>query len=118
MRLRLSQTELEDLAAGNRISEATTFAPDQILVYSLERAAAQATPAAFYNGHEIMVILPDELALAWTGSDDVSIIAEQDNGSAEQLSILIEKDFRCLSERPNEDETDLFPHPKEGQMKC
>ena len=32
-------------------------------------------------------------------------------GEEIDLSILIEKDFKCLTDRPNEDESDLFENP-------
>jgi hypothetical protein len=35
-----------------------------------------------------------------------------------QLSILVEKDFACLSPREGEDEMELFPHPLKGRDTC
>ena len=100
------------------MSETTTFGPGQELIYKVERSSKAGQATASYTGHQILVVLPDVQALSWIDTDQVSIIAGQDNGQEDGLSLLIEKDFRCLSDRPNEDEDDLFPHPKEGQMDC
>ena len=76
------------------------------------------TAKVAYEHHHIQVFLPVELASNWMGSEQVSIRSTQQNGQEHGLQLLIEKDFRCLTERPGEDEEDLFPHPKENQANC
>ena len=36
----------------------------------------------------------------------------QPNGNGEGLRVLVEKDFPCLTARPNEDDSDAFPWPE------
>ncbi|PHN07593.1 DUF7009 family protein [Flavilitoribacter nigricans] len=118
LRLRLSQTEIKQLDEAGMVSEAIAFGPGQTLVYSLERSDAAESPRAVYSDHRILVILPEKAVRDWVQSDQVSIVGEQNNATSEGLSLLIEKDFRCLTERAHEDEEDLFPHPKEGEINC
>lgn len=117
VRLRLSQSEVTALETEGHVSESITFGPDQILTYTLSRAAAEKISAS-YAASQIRIVLPDAVARAWTNGDEISIIAEQDNAVNGGLSILVEKDFRCLTERAGENEEDLFPHPKEGEVNC
>ena len=118
IRLRLSQTELEQLSHNEVVSEQIVFAPGVSLVYSLEKSITAEQTTAHYTNHHIQVILPDQMASSWINTDQISISTQQDNATADPLNILIEKDFRCLTERPNENEEDLFPHPKEGVVDC
>lgn len=100
------------------VSEAIAFGPGQTLVYSLESAEAALEPKAVYCDHRILVMLPQKTVDEWANSDQVSISGAQNNSTSEGLSLLIEKDFRCLTERAHENEEDLFPHPKEGNVEC
>lgn len=118
LRLRLSQTEINLLAERGSVTDAISFGPGQTLVYSLETAAGASDTKAVFSDHRILVMLPRQMAEDWASSDLVSITGTQDNGTTDGLSLLIEKDFRCLTERPHEDEEDLFPHPKENEMEC
>lgn len=118
LRLRLSQTELKTLDEDGMVSEAIAFGPGQTLVYRLEYSAATEVTKAVYANHQILVILPQKEMTEWINSNQISIMASQSNGTGEALSLLIEKDFRCLTERPHENEEDLFPHPKEGEVEC
>ncbi len=54
-------------------------------------------------------------AAEWAESDQVSMIAEQALGDSGALTLLVEKDFNCLSpghHRPDEDNDDTYPHPE------
>jgi hypothetical protein len=35
-----------------------------------------------------------------------------------KLTILVEKDFACLTPREGEDESDMFPNPDDDGAKC
>ena len=51
-------------------------------------------------------------------TDQVSIRGEQVLADGEKLSILVEKDFVCLTGRDDEDESDMYPHPGGGTENC
>ncbi len=58
------------------------------------------------------------MAGAWANSSEISLRASSPLPDGNELTILVEKDFKCLTDRPHEDESDLFPHPKEGDIIC
>jgi hypothetical protein len=89
VRLRLKPSEVAQLAYAGLVEDRVEFAPDSVLVYSLQASPRSAVPTA----------------CRWAASNDVSIEAQQD-----VLSILIEKDFRCAHKEEASD-TDVFPNP-------
>ena len=67
---------------------------------------------ATYSENKITLKVNESLIRDWAHSDQVTISSSLDLSSNENLTILIEKDFKCLSPR-DEDESDMFPHPKQ-----
>ena len=117
VRLRLSQTEVQSLSQGEVILCTTTFSPNQHFRYSLQKHTT-GPDATYLDGH-IQIILPEKMVAPWANSQTaVSMEFEQQHGTEEPLRVLIEKDFKCLQERPHEDESDLFPHPKGDSTVC
>lgn len=116
IRLRLSQSEVNALAKGEAILERTQFSLVDAFEYAVELWHLKVAEAKFENGR-ITVFLPEEAIAKWAGTEEVSLSYLQENES-DGLRILVEKDFACLAEREGEDESDNFPHPKTGEMKC
>ena len=54
---------------------------------------------------------PIHRAVAWAKTNEVSLHHVQDKGTDLECTILIEKDFQCLHQRHDEDESDNFPNP-------
>lgn len=111
IRLRLSQSEVARMAESGRVDDAVAFGPAQRLSYSLLAADVPATSATI-EGTRIVVSIPREQARVWTTSEQVGIEARQDVGGGETLSILVEKDFACLTPRADEDDRDAFSNPR------
>jgi hypothetical protein len=112
MRLRLKRGEVDQLAAGISIVEETHF-PGAVLTYRLDVSADSTISATFDNGN-LSVSLPKSKVQAWASTDEVSLFAEQRLPGSNSLSLLIEKDFKCLEpghHRDCEDDEDTFPHP-------
>jgi len=112
IRLRLKRGEVDQLAAGTSIVEETHF-PGAILTYRLDVSENGSIAATFDNG-SLAVSLPNPIVLAWANTDEVSLHAEQELSGTSCLSLLIEKDFKCLEpghHRDCEDDEDTFPHP-------
>jgi hypothetical protein len=110
IRLRLTQSEITQLAAEGFVREKTRF-PGSAFGYELRTDPhAREVSAVFENG-KISVTVPLEQALTWVGTDQVGIEASQPAASDGDLRILIEKDFACTSRRTGEDESDAFPNP-------
>jgi len=112
IRLRLKRSEVDQIAAGASIVEETNF-PDSVLTFRLDVSESIAISASFDNGC-LAVNVPKSKALDWSDTDDVSLYAEQRLPGTGCLSILIEKDFKCLEpghHRDCDDDEDTFPHP-------
>ncbi|MCK5325904.1 MAG: hypothetical protein KAJ57_07840 [Woeseiaceae bacterium] len=112
IRYRLKVSEVRRIAAGESIVEKTHF-PGSILTSCLEVSGNDATEAQFGDGR-LVVRLPRSDVEKWAGSDDVSLVSEQNLGEAGTLSLLIEKDFKCLEpghHRDCDDDEDTYPHP-------
>lgn len=119
IRLRLKQNEVEQIAAGQAIVEETRF-PTSALTYSLQVSDDDAASANFEQG-TLAIYLPAADVARWAGSEQVSIVAEQAVDNSDPLSLLVEKDFKCLSpghHRPGEDDIDTYPHPDAAGGGC
>ena len=58
----------------------------------------------------IDIIVPKLRAAAWAVSDEVGFDGESAL-QIDELAVLIEKDFSCISPRSGEEEIDTFPNP-------
>lgn len=115
-RLRLSQSEVNELAAGRTVSDSIAFGPlpEHRLIYRVVVADEDSAIRAELSDGVITFFLPANAAREWAAGDVVSMEAEQEIGGESTLRILIEKDFACLNPRRGEDEGDMFPNPKAG----
>lgn len=112
VRLRLSQTEVDKLAKGEPIFENTEFGNAN---FGYRIRVNREWKAEFAQGI-ISVSVPAEEVESWASTDQVGMQHIFTFEKSSDLDILIEKDFKCLSPRKNEE--DLFPHPKEGEIAC
>ena len=104
LRLRLSRSDIARLADTGVVEEIVTFAPEEILAYSIEFGVGDEIAASFENGR-IRIVLPASLAKRWASSDETGL-----EGSSGSLRVLIEKDFECLH-RDSAEDADSFPNP-------
>lgn len=118
IRLRLSQSEVDAVENDGIVSASVPFAGGTSLTYCVESTPACVDPVANLTNNELSVRLPKSWVDRWASSDEVSLQSEQQLEHGEKLKILVEKDFACLAPREGEDETDMFPHPLEGQANC
>ncbi len=117
LRLRLSQSEVKSLQENGEVRCTILFGPESQLNYSV-RSEKRNTIHAIYKEHEISVLLPKQKVQSWADSNEVSIIGDAPIDHQSSLKILVEKDFKCLSERAGEDESDLFPNPEDQHPNC
>jgi hypothetical protein len=118
IRLRLTRGEVDTMRDNGVVISRTGFPGGRQFSYALESSPASVNPAAFYSDNEIRVRLPETVVLAWLATEQVSIEGEQILDDGEKLVILVEKDFACLAPRPDEDESDMFPHPDVDSSEC
>ncbi len=119
IRLRLSQTEVATFSQKGIVEEKIAFGQltKDAMVYSLKKSESN-TSFATYSSEGIMVFVPNKEAENWVNTDQVGIEGSYDLGNGDVLKILVEKDFQCLKVRPGEDESDNFPNPDVGVIKC
>ena len=110
--------EVEKLRDAGLVEASTAFPGGRKFRYVVESSPASVNPAAFFSENEIVVRLPETTVLAWATSEQVSIAGEQVLVDGDKLKILVEKDFACLVDREDEDESDMFPHPNAGEANC
>ena len=106
IRIRLSESEVSLLAEGNPVIEKTHF-PSSMLTYKVQ--PSKSTSVDFKDNIVQINLMQNEID-SWASTDEVSIskaIALLDDNI---LSILVEKDFKCLTVRPD-DESELYPNP-------
>ncbi len=108
IRLRLTRSEVRELVDRGRVAESTHFPDGSVLGYELEADAAAAAIVARSTAGALVVTVPKAAVDGWARSADVALHAELPLGRG-ALQILVEKDFPCLTSRPDEDDSDAFP---------
>ena len=113
VRMRLSQQEVQSFKENGKIKDRIQFGSlaGGTLAYALIAADIQKLECAFKD-NTICILVPKELGEMWVDSDMVGMEHLSTNHENEQIRILVEKDFKCLKHRVNEDESDSYPHPK------
>ena len=106
LRMRLSEPEVDILAKGKSVIDKTEF-PTSDLTYKVE--PDNSNTVKFEQG-TVRIGLKTEDIDKWSNTDEVGISIESTSRSGNILSILVEKDFKCLTVRP-EDESKLYPNP-------
>lgn len=109
IRLRLSQPEVEKIGKGLALMETLETSLDGIsnFSYCLQPMAYCEEIGAEFEQNILKISLPMDQAEAWAKTDNVGITHVTNN----RVTILIEKDFQCLHQRPGEDESQNFSHP-------
>jgi hypothetical protein len=109
VRLRLSQGEVADLRDQGSLQCHTDFPGGRKLSYGITRLS-KAKWQAVFDETGLQIKIPESELHPWVDTDQVTMkssVAVDDV----VLDILIEKDFKCLTSRPGEDEGDLYPNP-------
>jgi uncharacterized protein DUF7009 len=114
IRFRLTQTEIDSIGNGS-VEDKTQFPDGDSLIYKIQKG--DSFSSEFKDG-AVIISVSSEVINEWASSNKVSIenSVKLKDGSA--LEVSLEKDFKCLTERPKEDETDMFPNPQEKHSKC
>lgn len=122
IRLRLTRTEVERLACGERVEETLAVGGARLL-YAVETVEGDDPPAARlalpHGQAELTVLLSHQQVEGWAAGEEVGIYSEATGGPDERLTLAVEKDFRCLTPRSAlEDPADAYPHPREENATC
>lgn len=113
IRLRLSQQNVKTFGEKGRVENSIQFGPAAggQLIYALETADVKKLKCEFKDG-TLTVFVPKDLAKVWIESQLVGLEHLDSTTENDQVRILVEKDFKCMHVRINEDESDSFPHPE------
>jgi hypothetical protein len=117
LRLRLAKSEVASLDAGGAVEASIEFPGGVQLGYSACLLREAPAMTASFRDNVLCVAIPEDMGRAWAQSEEISLFGVVELNDAE-LTILVEKDFACLTPREGEDESDLYPHPEQGQAAC
>ena len=115
VRIRISQSDMTQIVDHGVVVDSIDFALGERLEYRVEVVPSGAVRAS-YQGNSISVALPQESVENWSHSAEVSIESKQLLNNGVNLTILVEKDFTCLTSRDGEDDADLFPNPNKTKQ--
>ena len=113
IRLRLTKSDIALFAAAGTVEERVEFGfAKPALCYRLERIPDEDTTRARFEDACLSISIPAADADNWIESEQVGIEATQPIDNEKVLRILVEKNFACLAERVNEDDSDAFTNPR------
>lgn len=114
LRMRLSQSEVARLRDAGQVDQTIHFGGDEAAAirYAVAADATGSTITATLEGASINVRIPVGQMRAWADGNDVSLRASQPIGAHGELSILVEKDFKCLVPREGEQDADGYDNPQ------
>jgi hypothetical protein len=109
IRLRLSRSEVTAAHERGIVESRTRFADGSVFTYVLEATKSAKGASAVYERDRMVVKLPAREISAWANDDTaVSLRGEVRLPDGAALTLLVEKDFKCVSPRGDEDQSDLF----------
>ncbi|TWV99064.1 DUF7009 family protein [Chitinophaga pinensis] len=112
IRYRLDKKDIEILKNDGKVEESTTIGAGQ-LHFCLKAKEGATSPFIKLEGPAVHLSFPKEQIREWTDTDQVGFSAAIPNADGSSLQILVEKDFKCLTER-NEDDSNAFDNPLES----
>lgn len=112
VRLRLTKPEVEKLAVAGYLEERTSFG-NNIFTYAVQSKSQGHELSADFDGGKITVFIPEDLLKDWPGNGTVGFSGAVPVSHTETLSLLVEKDFKCL-DNTTEDQTDQYENPNKS----
>ena len=114
LRFRLKQFEVEAFKQHHFVKEEVVFGQGSLSrLQFILCAAAAADIQINYGAGKVTVSIPLPVAEEWTGTDMVGMEEKVKLDSGEVIRVLIEKDFKCLDGR-EEENTGSYPNPMEA----
>ena len=112
IRFRLSMSDLHGLNENGSIVEDLNFGLGKSFSYGIQKID-QESIVALDRMHDGLVLNVQSQAIEKLfQTDEIGIYDEIEEKEMPSLKISIEKDFKCLTPR-SEDESDLYPNPRE-----
>jgi hypothetical protein len=115
IRLRLSRDEVAAAAERGVVEGRTRFPDGSVFTFALEALQNRSDTSASYSSDRLVVKLPARDIAAWAKDGTaVSLHGELELPLGGPLKLLVEKDFRCVSPRDDEDQSNLFQNPEQA----
>lgn len=113
LRFRLTQEEVKELDAGGSVVESLGLGPlpQQQLTYSLHSTVDGQSIALEYSSGTLRILLPSQMCEGWMDSDLVGFREDVPVEGGEPVTVLVEKDFACLTPRDPVEDAGAFPNP-------
>ncbi len=112
LRLRLSQSEVTQMEESGQVSDQIDFGMSKLIYRMCETNEGQVDISFEKNIIEILV--PQIIISQWLKKEEVGFSENLLLQNGNTLSLLVEKDFQCLTVREGEDESDLFQNPAQA----
>lgn len=110
VRLRLTKSEVDTLAAKGYVEEATQFF-NSALIYALQAKDGIDNLKADFSENTITMYIPTAWATGWHIADTVGYRHDLPLPQGGTLSLLLEKDFKCIDSDTTEDQSDNYENP-------
>lgn len=112
LRLRLTRSEVDAIGAAHSVSETMHLPDGSELGYTLAVGHSNNIDMRHEQGRvELLVTVETVQADRWATSEQVAYGGERPMQIG-PVSVLIEKDFTCITPRSGEEESDTFPNPQ------
>ena len=113
IRLRLSRSEVVAVHEQGIVESQTRFPDGSVFTFALEAPPNASEASASYTSTRLVLKLPASQIAGWANDDAaVSLRGELKLPVGGVLKLLVEKDFKCLSPRGDEDQSDQFKNPQ------
>lgn len=110
IRYRLDKKDIATLQEQQQVEEITTIGA-ATLHFSIHAHTGE--PAINLQGSKVQLYLTATQVDQWTSTEQVGFKHELPNADGSVLQLLIEKDFKCLTER-DEDDSQAFENPAQS----
>jgi hypothetical protein len=109
LRIRLSRTEVDTLGSMGHLEDATEFVTGTFRYALRVKEGISGLQATFEDG-KITMYAPIEFTKTWPGNTVVGTANEVPLPGGGFLSLLLEKDFKCI-DNASEDQSDNYENP-------
>ncbi len=111
IRLRLMQVEVKTLEQTAEVRDAILLPGGEALKYELKISDLF---NVVLENRTLSITIPEPDAFRWIQTEEEGLENLLNLPNGDELRLSVEKDFKCLTVRPHEDESDTFPNKSEG----
>lgn len=109
IRIRLTRSEVDSFCKNGYLEEKTEFG-NGAFTYALQSKEGIPSLQAGFSGGKMTMYVPADIPAAWATNDIVGYDNNMQLTDGKQLSLLLEKDFKCI-DNANEDQSDNYENP-------